>query len=149
MENKKVKNAKACEYSGIKFKSKLEVTVYKTLLEHGFEPQYEPYKYILWSGFKPTVPYYTLNTNKKQVLNSNKLINITFTPDFYVEYKGLKVIVDVKGFANDLFPYKFKMFRKYIEEQPDKEKYLIFEIYSKKQLLEAITIIKNYAEKYS
>lgn len=149
MENQKVKNATPNEYNGIKFKSRLETTVYKTLLENGFVPQYEPHTYVLWEGIKPTVPFYTLNKNKVQVLNDNKLINITFTPDFYLEYKGLKVIVDVKGFANDVFPYKFKMFRKYIEESPDKDKYLIFEIFSKNQLLKAIDIIKNYEKEHS
>ena len=38
MENKKVKNATETEYNGIKFKSLTEVTIYKTLLQEGFEP---------------------------------------------------------------------------------------------------------------
>ena len=61
-----------------------------------------------------------------------------------MEHKGLKIIIEVKGNVNDVFPYKFKMFRKHIESLPDKGDYLIFEIFSKKQLLEAIEIIKTY-----
>ena len=46
MENKKVKNATLTEYN-IKFKSLLEVMIYKTLLQEGFEP-HEASKYLIW-----------------------------------------------------------------------------------------------------
>lgn len=36
------------------------------------------------------------------------------------------------------------MFRQLIESYPDHDKYLIFEIFSKRQLLEAIKVIKSY-----
>lgn len=143
--NKKVINATPSEYNGIKFKSLIEVMVYKTLLQNGFEPQYEPNTYIIWGGFKPTIPFYTrTEKTKKQILNLRKLVDITYTPDFYIEFQGLKIIIEAKGFENDVWPYKFKMFRHFLEQQPDKDKYLIFEIFTKKQLLEAITIIKSY-----
>lgn len=144
-ENKKVINATPTEYNGIKFKSLIEVMVYKTLLQYGFEPQYEPITYIIWSGFRPTIPFYTRNDKtKQQILNLRKLVDVTYTPDFYIEYEGLKIIIEAKGFENDVWPYKFKMFRHLLEQQPDKDKYLIFEIFTKKQLLEAIEIIKSY-----
>lgn len=144
-ENKKVINATPTEYNGIKFKSLIEVMVYKTLLQQGFEPQYEPITYVIWSGFRPTIPFYTRNEKtKQQILNLRKLVDVTYTPDFYIEYKGLKIIIEAKGFENDVWPYKFKMFRHLLEQQPDKDKYLIFEIFTKKQLLEAIEIIKGY-----
>lgn len=144
-ENKKVINATPTEYNGIKFKSLIEVMVYKTLLQYGFEPQYEPITYIIWSGFRPTIPFYTRNNKtKQQILNLRKLVDVTYTPDFYIEYEGLKIIIEAKGFENDIWPYKFKMFRHLLEQQPDKDKYLIFEIFTKKQLLEAIEIIKSY-----
>ena len=143
MANKKVINATPEEYDDIKFKSKIEAMVYKTLLQHGFEPEYETHTYTIWEGFRPTVPFYTRNKNRENILNLKRLINITYTPDFYMEYEGLKIIIEVKGMQNDVFPYKFKMFRKYIENLPDKEHYLIFEVFTKKQLLEFIQIIKD------
>lgn len=143
MENKKVKNATPTVSNGIVFKSKLEAMAYKTLLQHGFEPEYETHTYTIWEGFRPTVPFYTRNKNRENILNLKKLINITYTPDFYMEYEGLKIIIEVKGMQNDVFPYKFKMFRKYIENLPDKEHYLIFEVFTRKQLLEFIQIIKD------
>lgn len=147
MENRKIKNSTPEEYSDIRFKSKLEVMVYKTLLQHGFEPEYETHTYTIWEGFRPTVHFYTRNKAKATILNLKKLINITYTPDFYMEYQGLKIIIEVKGFENDLFPYKFKMFRKHIEDLPDRENYLIFEVFTKKQLLEFIQIIKDEANR--
>lgn len=144
-ENKKIKNATPEECFNIRFKSKLEVMVYKTLLQAGFNPEYETHTYTIWEGFKPTVPFYTRNKQRQSILNLKKLINVTYTPDFYIEYEGLKIIIEAKGMENDVFPYKFKMFRKYIESLPDKDKYLIFEVFTKKQLLEFIEIIKSYA----
>lgn len=118
--------------------------VYKTLIQEGFKPLYEPTRYTLWVGNRPTIPFYTRDKNRKQVLNLTKLINITYTPDFYMEYNGMKIIIEAKGFENDVWPYKFKMFRQLLESYIDREKYLLFEIFTKKQLLEAITIIKSY-----
>ena len=145
MENKKVRNANPKEYNGIQFKSTLEVSVYKALINNGFTPEYEKHKFILWKGIKPTVPYFTLNSKKEDILNLRKLANITYTPDFYLEYEGLKIIIEAKGKENDTFPIKFKMFRKIIEEKEDSNNYMIFEVFSVKQLLRIIQIIKEYA----
>ena len=57
-ENKKIKNASPLEYDGISFKSKLEKMIYQTLKEQGFPVEYEPHKFVLWQGFRPTVPFY-------------------------------------------------------------------------------------------
>lgn len=145
MENKKIKNVTPEVYLDIRFKSQLEAMVYRTLLQAGFKPEYETHTYVIWGGFRPTVPFYTRNKRRETVLNLKKTINITYTPDFYMEYEGLKIIIEAKGKENDVFPYKLKMFRKYIEELLDKDDYLIFEIFTKKQLLECIEIIKAYA----
>lgn len=144
--NKKIKNATQVIQSGIKFDSKLETMVYNTLVSLNYNPQHEPTTYILWEGFRPTIPFYTMNRQKCTVLTNRKLVNITYTPDFYFEYKGLKVIVEAKGMMNDVFPYKFKMFRKLLESYPDKDDYVIFIVYSKKQLLESLKILDEYAE---
>lgn len=145
MENRRIKNATPEVCLNIQFKSQLEAMVYRTLLQAGFKPEYETHTYIIWSGFRPTVPFYTRDKQKRTVLNLKKTINITYTPDFYMEYEGLKIIIEAKGQVNDVFPYKFKMFRKYIEELPDKDDYIILEVFTKKQLTEFIEIIKAYA----
>lgn len=140
--NKKIKNATPFEFDNIHFKSKLEVMTYKTLKEAGFLPQYEPTKFIIWEGFKPTIPFYNKDKNTKQLKrDSKKLINITYCPDFVFEYKNHTIIMEIKGFENDLFPIKKKLFRAYLEKNMPNSLY--FEVYTKKQLLQAITIIKE------
>lgn len=143
MENKRIKGATPLVVNNIKFKSKIEASVYKHLLQSGFNPVYEGMKFILWEGFKPTVPFYT-KKGKDNILNNKKTIDITYTPDFTFMYKNILVIIEVKGLQNDVFPYKFKMFRKVLEEKPYKNNTLLFEIFSIKQLKECIDIIKSY-----
>lgn len=150
MINKKIRNATPNEYNGIAFKSKLEVMIYKTLQEFGFTPLYETVKYVIWKGYKPTIPYYTKDKFTgllKKV--DKKLIDITYTPDFEVFTDNCHAIIEVKGKINDIFPIKRKMFRKYLEDNPDynNKPVIYFEIYSKKQLLQAIQIIKEYEQK--
>lgn len=140
--NKKIKNATPLEYDGISFKSKLEVMAYKTLKENGFPVMYEPVKYILWQGFKPTVPFYDKDKVTRNLkLNEKKLIDITYTPDIVFPYKDRNIIMEIKGLENDVFPLKKKLFRAYLENNCSNSIY--FEIYSKRQLLQAIEIIKN------
>ena len=139
MENKKIKNATSLTTNDITFKSKLEASVYRHLLQAGFSPAYEEVTFTIWEGFKPTIPFYG-----KQGLNMKKLISITYTPDFTFCYEDKFIILEVKGFQNDLFPYKFKMFRKLLE-QPKYKNVLLFEVFSINQLKEYIEIIKSYA----
>ena len=75
-------------------------------------------------------------------VSTKKIIDITYTPDFCFDYNNLFVIIEAKGIENDVFPIKKKMFRKYLETC--KKPVVYFEIYSKKQLLQAIEIIKGY-----
>ena len=155
-ENKKIKNAHPKEYNGIKFRSQLEVTTYKTLIEYGFTPKYEEETFILWDGFIPTVPFYTKNSFKRKNHNIEVLSPFTvkdrrpvqcavYVPDFTFDYKGRHIIVEVKGFSTDTFKYRFKLFRKSLEYREDKDKLEIWEIFTKKQLLDCIRILK---EKY-
>lgn len=141
-ENKKIKNASPLEYDNIQFKSKLEKMAYQTLKEKGFPVEYEPRKFIIWEGFKPTIPFYNKD-NKTRMLKqeTKKIIGISYTPDFLMEYNGHLVIIELKGLENDIYPLKKKMFRKWLEDNEPHSIY--FEIYTKKQLLQAIDIIKS------
>lgn len=144
MENKKIKNATKVQYNNILFNSKIELMVYKTLVENGFSPKYEPHKFTVFEGYKPTVPFYTINKNTKELsLNNVKQIAITYTPDFILRYKEWTIIIEVKGKMNDVYPYKRKMFRKFLEDNT-KGNVLFFEVYTKKNVLQMIEIIKNY-----
>lgn len=143
--NKKIKNATPLEYNGIKFKSKLEVMVYKTLKEYNFDVFYEPHTFNLWYGFKPRIPFYAPK-NKVLVNNDKKIIDIKYTPDFIVKYKDISIYIEAKGMKNDTYYLKNKLFRGYLENKYALcgEFSMYFEIYTKKQLLQAIQIIKDY-----
>lgn len=154
VENKKIKNAHPKEYNGIKFKSQLEVMTYRTLLEKGFTPKYEEETYILWDGFIPSVPFYTKNSFKRKnhnievlspftVKDKRSIANISYTPDITFDYNGKHIIIEVKGFQNDVFSYKFKMFRKSLEQLPNKDTLEVWEVFTKKQLLECIEHLKQ------
>ena len=130
--NKKIKNATVKEYDNIKFKSMLEVSTYKTLIEYGFKPEYEKHTYVVWTGFIP-------NT----VRDNRPLDSITYTPDFVFTYNNKTIIIECKGMANDVFPYKFKMFRKYLQTVYINDSFEIWEIFTKKQLLELINNLKK------
>jgi len=141
-ENRKVRNANPKEYGGIQFKSVLERNTYRTLKDAGFDVEYEPLKITVWQGFRPTVPFYNRdNRTRRLKLETKKLIDITYTPDFVFTHNGTTVYIETKGFENDAFPIKKKLFRKWLEEQEARSVY--FEIFSKAQLLQAIDIIKS------
>ena len=141
MANKKIIGATAKEYDGIKFKSQLEVAIYKVLLQEGFKPKYEEEKYIIWKGFIPKVPFYNKDKATRLLkIESGKLRDITYTPDFTFEYKNHLIIIEAKGFENDTFPIKKKLFRGLLEKMETSVIYL--EVYTKKQLLQAIEILK-------
>ena len=144
MENKKVKNATAIVFDGIKFKSKLEVAFYKILTQAGFNPQYEQRTYLLWKGYKPTVPFYTKDAKTRLLkLYKDKLRNMTYTPDFTFNYNGRLIIIEAKGKENDTYPLKRKLFRGLLESY-SQDNPLFFEVFTQKQLLQAIEIIKSY-----
>lgn len=161
--NKKVKNATVCSSNGITFKSQLEKSIYSTLQQLGFNVQYEPVTHVLWDNFIPITPFYDResdtqrtkridkgDTNKKRCLvqKSGKIIGIRYTPDFYFKYKDLDVYIEAKGVENDVFYIKKKMFRKYLDDKyiQTNQSSIFFEIYTKSQLLQAVDIIKKYAE---
>lgn len=139
MENKKIKNATKTTESGIAFKSETEARIYKVLVAEGFDPLYEKVTFILSEKIRPTVPFF--NRIKGLLgLDMKPVQAITYTPDFTFEYNGILIVIEVKGFENDVFPVKRNLFRKHLEtlNQPS----MFFEVRTKKELLEALRIIR-------
>ena len=166
MANKKIRNATQSSSKGITFKSQLEKSLYNTLLQQGFEPQYEPTTFTLWEGFEPITPYYDKETDKQKtkrlsdgidtrtskilIQKTGKIVGIRYTPDFYFKYKDLNVYIEAKGIENDVFYIKKKMFIKYLDNLciEKGERSIYFEVYTKKQLLQAVEIIKSYGQEF-
>lgn len=146
-ENKKIQNAVATTYNNIDFKSKLEVSCYKKLEASGLSFKYESDKIVLWEGENiKNILVYEPNLAKQLIPRKvgHKLINITYTPDFKVLYKNYVIYFDVKGHINDVYPIKKKMFIQLLNKTSTAErKFMFFEPHTVKQMLQAITIIKN------
>lgn len=141
--NKKVKNATSVEYGDIKFKSKLELTIYKALKEKGLNPLYEYNKFILQEGFRPSKPHYVKGVCTKTANGYAKVIQITYTPDFTVEYDDKTLFIEAKGKQNDSYPIKRKLFLKYLENIPNA---YFMEVYSKKDLVESLKQFEQYEQ---
>lgn len=159
MGNKKIRGAIKTKSLNITFKSQLEKVLYSTLLELGFSPKYEPKTFVVWEGFTSITPFYDKETDtqkdrrdpkssKMLTLKSATVQPIRYTPDIYFEYNGIDVWIEAKGFENDLFYIKKKLFRKYLDTvfYSTGKKSLYFEIYTKKQLFQAINIVKEYGQ---
>lgn len=155
-ENKKIRNATVCHGYDLTFKSQLEKSFYNTLQQLGFNPQYEPKTFTLIDPFESSVPFYDKesdrqlekrrengdNDPRKLVKKSSKVQGIKYTPDFYFKYNDLDVYIEAKGIENDRFYLVKKLFLRYLNGFPNKSIY--FEIYTKKQLLQALKIIEDY-----
>lgn len=156
--NKKVINATVVKDGVITFKSKLEKSIFDTLSQHGFNPEYEPTTFVLIPSFVTNTPFYDKETDKqfkkrkesgdktaKMLVKKNPNIqSIKYTPDFYFKYKNLNVYIEGKGRENDVFYIKKKLFLRLLDTFDEPSIY--FEVYTKKQLLQAIDIIKSYEQ---
>ena len=119
--NKKVRNATTKVYKGIKFRSKLELFTYIKLEEAGIKALYEKKKFTLMEGFYfdaiSIEPSTRAETRGQFLENEYKVRDITYTPDF-VDPNG-KWIIEVKGYANDTFPMKWKMFKNHLQNSEE------------------------------
>lgn len=145
MENKKIRGTTPLEYKNIQFKSKLEVLMYKALEDNQITPLYEPYRFVIWEGHKPTVPFYITDKKVRGIKkDEKKLLSITYTPDIVFTYKEYIVFLEVKGMENDVFPYKRKLFRHFLEGKTfDGKKPIYCQISTKRDLLSFLEILKK------
>tara|TARA_R100000951_G_scaffold10686_3_gene9005 strand:- start:6894 stop:7325 length:432 start_codon:yes stop_codon:yes gene_type:complete len=137
--NRKIKNATSNVQNGIHFRSKLEAYAYKQLEEAGIDSKYEEVKYVLQEGFHYEEPCYENTKSRGFIDNTYKVRAITYTPDF-VDPNG-KWILEIKGWSNDVFPLKWKMFKRYLIDNDLPPVLLLPK--NQKQVREAIKIIKT------
>lgn len=138
--NKKVLNATETIVDGIKYRSKLESYAASRLKEAGIEVTYEEHVFTLMEKFEFEGEIYEPHKvkNKKQFVQvSNNVRAITYTPDFVNLEK--KFIIEVKGYANDVFPIKWKLFKDSIKNQG----YTLFLPSTQQQVKEMVQIIKD------
>ncbi len=148
MDNKKIKNTRKREIDGITFRGTLESKCYIILRDSGLEFSYEPEKYNLIEGYVPEIQ--VLLPKNKGVTSSlfsykdKKIRAITYTCDFKIVIQpNIIVVVEVKGFANDVYPLKRKLIISYFSKIKDSNEYIFAEIRSEKQMTELINYLKQ------
>ena len=101
-------------FDGIQFASGLEKYMYKALKEAKIKATYEGETYVLQEAFLFDVDSYERQGNGKgEMVNrgQKKILNIKYTPDFISD----SFIIECKGRANESFPIRWKMFKKYVK----------------------------------
>ena len=104
--------AKKVTFDGIKFASGLEKYMYQALKNAKIKAEYECKTYIVQEGFEFKNESYERQSNGKGELvnrGSKKVLPIKYTPDFV----SSSFIIECKGRANESFPLRWKMFKKY------------------------------------
>ena len=78
--------------------------------------KYEGKTYIVQEGFVFNIDSYERRSNGKgEMVNrgNKKILPIKYTPDFV----GSSFIIECKGRANESFPMRWKMFKKYVNHK--------------------------------
>tara|TARA_A100001201_G_scaffold3197_2_gene7457 strand:+ start:2671 stop:3117 length:447 start_codon:yes stop_codon:yes gene_type:complete len=134
----KVKNAKKSVYDGKQFKSNLELYCYKQLEQSEILVEYEENTFTIFPAMVYPLACYE-GTQKKLYNKGSKIRPITYTPDF-VDPNG-KFIIETKGYANESFPLRWKLFKKHLKD--NNHHYVLFMPRNKKQVDETIELIKQ------
>tara|TARA_B100000674_G_C37733002_1_gene865183 strand:+ start:254 stop:709 length:456 start_codon:yes stop_codon:yes gene_type:complete len=107
--------AKKVSFDGVTFASGLEKYMYQVLKKNKIQAVYEGQTFVLQEGFVFDNESYERQSNGKgDMVNrgSKKILNIKYTPDFVSN----SFIIECKGRANESFPIRWKMFKKYVKE---------------------------------
>ena len=105
--------AKKVTYDGIKFASSLEKYMYIALKKAKIKAKYEGKTYTIQEGFVFNNESYERQSNGKGELvnrGCKKILPIRYTPDFISD----SFIIECKGRANESFPMRWKLFKKYV-----------------------------------
>jgi hypothetical protein len=108
--------AKKVSFDGIQFASGLEKYMYIALQKAKVKAKYEGQTYVLQEAFAFETDSYERQANGKgDMVNrgQKKILNIKYTPDFISD----SFIIECKGRANESFPLRWKMFKKYVKER--------------------------------
>lgn len=106
--------SKKVTYDGITFASGLEKYMYQALKNAGIEFEYEGATYQLIDSFQFDNDSYERQSNGKGAMvnrGNKKILGIKYTPDFV----GEDFILETKGRANETFPIRWKLFKKYVK----------------------------------
>jgi hypothetical protein len=107
--------AKKIKYDGINFSSGLERYMYMSLRKAKIKADYEGQSYTLIEGFNFPIESHERQSNGKGDFTNRggkRILPITYTPDFI----GEDFIIECKGRANESFPIRWKLFKRYVND---------------------------------
>ena len=107
--------SKKVTFDGIKFASGLEKYMYIALKKAKIKAVYEGKTYVVQEGFEfKNKSYERQGNGKGEMVNRGckKILPIKYTPDFISD----SFIIECKGRANESFPMRWKMFKKYVND---------------------------------
>ena len=120
-------------------RSYVEKYMYQALKKAKIKAEYEGKTYIVQEGFEFKNESYERQSNGKGELvnrGSKKVLPIKYTPDFVSD----SFIIECKGRANESFPLRWKMFKKYVN---NKMKHVtLYKPQNQKECDEVINLIK-------
>lgn len=125
-------------YDGVTLASGLEKYMYKSLSDAKIDFNYEGEVFELLPSFHFENGCIERQSNSKgEYINrgNKKVLNIKYTPDF-VSYD---FIIETKGRANDSFPLRWKMFKKWMHDNNDKR--IVYKPQSQKEVDITIELI--------
>ena len=132
--------SKKVTVDGIKFASGLEAYMYKALKKAKIKSQYEKRTFELIPSFEFINSSYERQSNGKgDMINrgNKKVLAIKYTPDF----EGTNFIIECKGRANESFPIRWKLFKKYIAKHYPNMR--LFKPQKQNECDEVINLIKH------
>ena len=100
---------------GITFASGLEKYMYQALKKAKIKAEYEGKTFVLIDGFEFELSSYERQSNGKGDFvdrGNKKILPIKYTPDFV----GKDFIIECKGRANESFPIRWKLFKRFIND---------------------------------
>ena len=136
--------AKKVTFDGIKFASGLEKYMYVALKNAKIKSKYEGETYVLQEAFLFNVDSYERQANGKgDMVNrgQKKILNIKYTPDFVSD----SFIIECKGRANESFPIRWKMFKKYVKD--NLKHVILYKPQNQKECDEVIELITKKSRK--
>ena len=107
--------SKKVTYDGVTFASGLERYMYQVLKKAKIKAKYEGRSYTLIEGFDFESSSYERQSNGKGQFvdrGNKKILPIKYTPDFV----GDDFIIETKGRANESFPIRWKLFKRFINK---------------------------------
>lgn len=110
--------AKKASMDGIQFRSGLEKNTYIALKEAGLYELYEEEVFQLIEGFTlPNICIEKQANGKGELIDrgQKKVLGIKYTPDF----TGKDYIIECKGRANESFPLRWKLFKRWCVKNED------------------------------